>query len=172
MVVLLTKQFTLQTDNLDLDDIVAAWTVTKVFKSSQMVIYNCGAGAGSSLGHKHLQIFSLLDIESTPLFPSRATSTTTMARSLSNVCLKHFVFRIPEAAQGAEFFKLYQSLLAESREACEDPTLDQTITSFSQQNGLPSSHAELQFGAVHMEPTGWHGGSGHGAKRAATTAMG
>lgn len=39
-----------------------------------MIIYNCGVEAGSSQGHKHIQIFPRLDSERFQMFPSKATS--------------------------------------------------------------------------------------------------
>lgn len=120
MLVLPTTDFALQTDDLDLSDIAAAWAILKAFETPQMAIYNCGAAAGSSLGHKHIQIFPLPDKESMPLFPSQAVSTTTISRNISNVPFKHFVLRISKAAQAVDVLKLYQTLLIEAGKALRD----------------------------------------------------
>lgn len=74
MLVLHTSSFAPQTDDLDEVDLAAAWTILRRFKSPQMIIYNCGVDAGSSQGHKHLQIFPRSDSDDFHLWPSNATS--------------------------------------------------------------------------------------------------
>jgi ATP adenylyltransferase len=51
-----TNVFVPQTDHLTESDLSAAWGVLSRLDSPHVVIYNCGFEAGSSLGHKHLQI--------------------------------------------------------------------------------------------------------------------
>ena len=76
MLILHTTLFVPQTQDLDVDDLTAAWAVLKQMKTPQMIIYNCGVEAGSSQGHKHLQIFPRQDSdEKFEMFPSKATST-------------------------------------------------------------------------------------------------
>jgi ATP adenylyltransferase len=63
--VLHTNEFVKQTNDLNLEDWKAAWSVVSALENgveggNVMVIYNCGVDAGSSQGHKHLQIFPLL----------------------------------------------------------------------------------------------------------------
>lgn len=74
--ILHTRHFAPQTDDLDLDDLRAAYTVMENLGSKvpQMVIYNCGVEAGSSQGHKHMQVFAYPDCFD--LFPDRARSTS------------------------------------------------------------------------------------------------
>ena len=121
MFVLPTVDHAPQTDDLDLDDIKASWAPLRTFqKTPQMVIYNCGAAAGSSVGHKHLQMFAVPDTNSTTLFPSYATSETMIATNLPNVPFKHFVLRIPAGAGPSEVFALYQILLAETKQALRE----------------------------------------------------
>ena len=89
MFVLPTVDHAPQTDDLDLDDIKASWAALRTFQERpQMVIYNCGAAAGSSVGHKHLQMFAVPTTNSITLFPSHATSETVIARNLPNVPFK------------------------------------------------------------------------------------
>lgn len=57
MLLLHTASFVPQSDALNEGDLAAAWEVLGRMDTPQMVIYNCGANAGSSQGHKHLQIF-------------------------------------------------------------------------------------------------------------------
>ncbi|KFA72655.1 hypothetical protein S40288_03392 [Stachybotrys chartarum IBT 40288] len=70
--VLHTRLFARQTDDLDLSDITAAQAVMSALgeNTPQWVTYNCGTEAGASQGHKHMQIFAL----PTPfeLFPEAA----------------------------------------------------------------------------------------------------
>ncbi len=121
MFVLPTTEYAPQTDDLDLNDINASWTVLKAFKKTpQMVIYNCGAAAGSSVGHKHLQMFAVPESKSITLFPSLAASETTIASDLPNVLFKHFVLRIPAGAGPTKVLSLYQSLLDETRRALHE----------------------------------------------------
>lgn len=82
--VLHTRFFAPQTDDLDLNDLRAAYAVMENLDSKvrQIVIYNCGVEAGSSQGHKHMQVFAYPDCFD--LFPGRA-------RSASGACV-HYVF--------------------------------------------------------------------------------
>lgn len=85
--VLHTRLFAPQTDDLDIFDVDAAWAVMGRLAGSpgaspQMMIYNCGVDAGSSQGHKHVQIFE--HRSHITLFPSKAESTEGEAQ-LANV---------------------------------------------------------------------------------------
>lgn len=75
MYILHTREFVPQDDDLDLDDFTAACAVMANLgrKAPQMTIYNCGAEAGASQGHKHMQVFAYPS--SFPLFPEQAQST-------------------------------------------------------------------------------------------------
>ena len=117
MLVLPTTRYAPQTDDLDLSDITAAWAVLQAIEMPLMVIYNCGPAAGSSLGHKHLQLFPLPDQKSIKLFPSLATSQTAVTENISNLPFKHFVQRISAEARPAEVFRLYETLLRKTRQA-------------------------------------------------------
>lgn len=75
MLILHTTLFVPQTNDLDAGDLKAAWAILRQIETPQMIIYNCGVEAGSSQGHKHIQIFPRLDSEKFQMFPSRATST-------------------------------------------------------------------------------------------------
>lgn len=71
MTVIPTRHYALQTDDLDLSDVNAAWSVLKAFQTPSLIIYNCGINAGSSQGHKHTQVFPLPGHQ---LWPSKTTS--------------------------------------------------------------------------------------------------
>lgn len=75
MLILHTTLFVPQTNDLDVDDLTAAWAILRQIETPQMIIYNCGVEAGSSQGHKHIQIFPRQDSENFQMFPSKATST-------------------------------------------------------------------------------------------------
>ena len=75
MLILHTTLFVPQTHDLDVGDLTAAWAILRQIETPQMIIYNCGVEAGSSQGHKHIQIFPRQDSEEFPMFPSKATST-------------------------------------------------------------------------------------------------
>lgn len=75
MLILHTTLFVPQTNDLDVDDLTAAWAILRQIETPQMIIYNCGVEAGSSQGHKHIQIFPRLDSEDFQMFPSKATLT-------------------------------------------------------------------------------------------------
>lgn len=75
MLILHTTLFAPQTDDLDVGDLTAAWAILRQVETPQMIIYNCGVEAGSSQGHKHIQIFPRQDSENFQMFPSKATST-------------------------------------------------------------------------------------------------
>lgn len=67
--VLHTNAFVPQTNDLDEPDITAAWDVLNRFTVPQILLYNCGIEAGSSQGHKHMQIFPRPRPEDFNLFP-------------------------------------------------------------------------------------------------------
>lgn len=75
MYILHTREFVPQDHDLDLDDFAAAHAVMANLgrRVPQMTIYNCGAEAGASQGHKHMQVFACPS--SFPLFPEQAQST-------------------------------------------------------------------------------------------------
>lgn len=75
MLILHTTLFVPQTDDLNVGDLTAAWAILRRIETPQMIIYNCGVEAGSSQGHKHIQIFPRQDSEEFQMFPSKATST-------------------------------------------------------------------------------------------------
>lgn len=75
MYILHTREFVPQYDDLSLDDFTAARAVMASLgrRVPQMTIYNCGAEAGASQGHKHMQVFAYSS--PFPLFPEQAQST-------------------------------------------------------------------------------------------------
>ena len=58
-----TNEFEKQSDDLTREDWEATWSVVEAMErgienrdAEMMILYNCGVDAGSSQGHKHLQI--------------------------------------------------------------------------------------------------------------------
>ena len=74
MLILHTTLFEPQSNDLNEGDLTAAWGILQQMETPQMIIYNCGVEAGSSQGHKHIQIFPRQDSEEFQMFPSKATS--------------------------------------------------------------------------------------------------
>jgi len=70
--ILHTNEYEMQTNDLNKYDLAAAWMALTHIKPAQMMIYNCGVNAGSSQGHKHMQIFSRPDPAEFKLFPDSA----------------------------------------------------------------------------------------------------
>jgi ATP adenylyltransferase/5',5'''-P-1,P-4-tetraphosphate phosphorylase II len=64
-----TNVFVLQSDHLSESDLSAAWNVLSRLESPHMIIYNCGFEAGSSVGHKHIQILPRPPKEEFEFFP-------------------------------------------------------------------------------------------------------
>lgn len=69
--VLHPKVFATQTTDLDDQDLTAAWTVMNRLQTPHFALYNCGVEAGSSQGHKHMQILSRPGSDF-DMFPDRA----------------------------------------------------------------------------------------------------
>ncbi len=69
MLVLHTTLFAPQTDDRNMSDVTAVWAILRNFRTPQMIIYNCGVEAGSSQGHKHLQLFPRQSSEEFRVWP-------------------------------------------------------------------------------------------------------
>lgn len=116
MLILSTIDFEPQTDDLNIDDLTATWAVLTALSTPQIAIYNCGVNAGSSQGHKHLQIFSQPKTGDTRLWPSKATSTVQISEDLDAVPFRHYVLRIPAGASAADVLARYQRLLEKAKQ--------------------------------------------------------
>ncbi|GAD91606.1 5',5'''-P-1,P-4-tetraphosphate phosphorylase, putative [Paecilomyces variotii No. 5] len=114
MLVLPTREFALQEDDLNATDLTAVWAVMKSFSTPLLMIYNCGVNSGSSQGHKHLQLFAAPEHE---LWPARATSEEDVASRIPGVSFKHYVLRIPEHATTRDVVRIHERLLALTKEA-------------------------------------------------------
>lgn len=72
--VLPTIEFQSQNDPLTAADLGAAWEVLSSLESEYMIIFNCGADGGASVGHKHLQVLPCPDPKEHELFPETRLS--------------------------------------------------------------------------------------------------
>lgn len=116
-ILLTTREFAPQTNALDATDLTAALAVLRRLGKSYFAIYNCGFEAGSSQGHKHMQIFPYPSKEDLTfeLFPSQATSSTDISDHIPNVPYKHFALRLPAGASSEELAASHDRLLEKMR---------------------------------------------------------
>ncbi|KXH47829.1 hypothetical protein CSAL01_03322 [Colletotrichum salicis] len=126
--VLYTRVFEPQTQHLNLADVEAARAVMAALKPTlgpQLMIYNCGVDAGSSQGHKHVQIFLQPTLHS--LYPQKATSDSVEAdangisnaeinSNIAGVPNQHFVLRLPQAVTPQQAYHSLQRLVSATRE--------------------------------------------------------
>ena len=109
-----TTKFEKQSDPLTLPDIDALWqTMQGLGQDKYIGIFNCGAKAGSSIGHKHMQVFPRSDHT---LFPdhlvsqSRADGTSTEPLRHLEVPYEHSILRIDQNGPSSAMHKSYQDL--------------------------------------------------------------
>ncbi|KAK1723064.1 hypothetical protein CaCOL14_002009 [Colletotrichum acutatum] len=101
--VLYTRIFKPQTQDLNFVDVEAARAVMAALKPTlgpQLMIYNCGVDAGSSQGHKHMQIFP--QPTDFPLYPQQATSDSDINSNIFGVPNMHFVLRLSQGVTSQE----------------------------------------------------------------------
>jgi ATP adenylyltransferase len=123
MLVLPTRDFALQSDDLDAHDVAAAWALLHAYTAFEpLVIYNRGVDGGSSQGHKHLQLFAVPPLapfhgKADALWPARARSSEIVADEIPHVPFKHFVLRIPPRTAAGTVVAMHERLLALTRKA-------------------------------------------------------
>ncbi|KAL8687382.1 MAG: hypothetical protein Q9218_006428 [Villophora microphyllina] len=120
MLILHTTRFEHQTDDLNFRDLALAWALLKAFETPQMVIYNCGVEAGSSQGHKHLQIFPRQDCADFAMWPGKAELDNEMTTNIPGIPFAHFVIRLPNGTSADHVFQQYQHLLAKTKKALQE----------------------------------------------------
>ncbi|KAI3541449.1 hypothetical protein CSPX01_07537 [Colletotrichum filicis] len=109
-----------QTQDLNFVDVEAARAVMIALKPTlgpQLMIYNCGVDAGSSQGHKHVQIFPRPTHFS--LYPQKATSEIGKRQinsTIAGVPNLHFVLRLPQAATHEQACHSLERLVSAARE--------------------------------------------------------
>ncbi|EED19642.1 5',5'''-P-1,P-4-tetraphosphate phosphorylase, putative [Talaromyces stipitatus ATCC 10500] len=123
MLVLPTKEFALQSDDLDASDVTAAWAILHSYHTFEpLVIYNRGVNGGSSQGHKHLQLFPVPPLapfhgKAENLWPAKATSSAEVSDRIPHVPFKHYVLRIPPQTHVRTVVDMYFRLLELTRKA-------------------------------------------------------
>lgn len=87
-------------------------------KTEQLVPCNCGVEAGSSQGHKHLQMLPNPEID---LFlDTKASSDDGLSSepwSVPGVPFKHFALRYPQGATAQDLLSRYEKLLEKTTDA-------------------------------------------------------
>lgn len=123
MLVLPTKEFALQSDDLDASDITAAWAILHSYHTFEpLVIYNRGVNGGSSQGHKHLQLFPVPPLapfygKAENLWPAKAKSSTEVSNRIPHVPFKHYALRISPQSSAKAVVDMYFRLLELTRKA-------------------------------------------------------
>ncbi|KAL2061040.1 hypothetical protein VTL71DRAFT_9092 [Oculimacula yallundae] len=112
--VLHTTEFTPQSDHLNKSDFAAAWNVLSRLESRHMVIYNCGVEAGSSIGHKHLQVLPRPDKKDFELFPD-ALGIDDEKNEVRDLPFRHAVKKLSSKPDVEQLVKVYEALKASSR---------------------------------------------------------
>lgn len=122
MYILHTTEYEKQKDDLDLDDLRATWTVLKHLAGEGqevMAIYNCGAEAGASQGHKHVQIFPRPTKEVFELWADTVETAEGRVATKTAIPYKHALMRISKDATAEDVCDCYETLLAEIRPILE-----------------------------------------------------
>ncbi|KAI5792588.1 hypothetical protein DFH27DRAFT_192969 [Peziza echinospora] len=120
-----TNEFQRQDEALNQRDITSAWTVLKALDGSKdaskkvdkgryMAFFNCGANAGSSQGHKHVQISQRpRKSEDFALFPDEVElSVDKVTKNLKNIPYTHFIHGLPSNATSEYIFQKYGELMS------------------------------------------------------------
>lgn len=125
-----TNTFKSQADDLDETDLTACWKCLQVLtkktissgtdEKQWLMIYNCGLEAGTSQGHKHMQLWPVPSTSELgfDLFPGQVEST----REITTVCdipFKHFILRLPEGASVEDVIVAYNTILPEIKRCHE-----------------------------------------------------
>ncbi|KAG7005069.1 hypothetical protein G7Y79_00022g052900 [Physcia stellaris] len=115
MYILHTRDYERQSEDLRVGDVRAAWVVLGALGESIMAIYNCGAEAGASQGHKHLQLFPKPARSVFELYPYQISLSASESSTHPKVPYKHTIMAIPEKASAEDVFNVYGKLLGEMR---------------------------------------------------------
>ena len=84
------------------------------------MIYNCGLEAGSSQGHKHMQLWPVPSASELgfDLFPGEAESTSKVT-TLRGIPFQHFILRLPKEASIADVIAAHEAILPEVKRCHE-----------------------------------------------------
>ncbi|PVH94701.1 hypothetical protein DM02DRAFT_572482 [Periconia macrospinosa] len=109
--VLHTIDFVPQKQALDAADLGALWHVLTNLKSEHIAIFNCGAEAGASVGHKHMQVLPRSPHAEFQLFPD-IDSVEEGIYSVQEIPFKHAIHRLPETVNESTLVNTYHNLLS------------------------------------------------------------
>lgn len=120
--ILHTKVYAKQTEDLDLEDFAAGLDVMRQLREPWVLFYNCGLRAGSSQGHKHCQLIPKPGVEEFVMFPDRMSREEGVGRATRpseelHVPYDCFVAQLRSDASAEELHELYQSMLGTLRKA-------------------------------------------------------
>lgn len=120
--ILHTKFFARQTEDLDLTDFAAGLDVLQQLKEPWVLFYNCGLRAGSSQGHKHCQLIPKPRPEDFVLFPDEMNreqgfGRPTRPREELHVPYDCLVAPLRFDTSAEDLYELYQAMLAKLRKA-------------------------------------------------------
>jgi ATP adenylyltransferase/5',5'''-P-1,P-4-tetraphosphate phosphorylase II len=118
--ILHTKEFAPQTEDLDLTDFAAGFDVLRQLKEPWVLFYNCGLRAGSSQGHKHMQLIPKPKDEEFVLFPDQMKdvlheNVTSRPPEQLYVPYDCLVAPVSSTASAASIHAKYESMLAKLR---------------------------------------------------------
>ncbi|CAL3965359.1 unnamed protein product [Diplocarpon coronariae] len=106
--ILHTNVFTPQAEHLNESDFAAAWEVLGKLNSRHVVIFNCGAMAGSSLGHKHLQVLPRpMREDGFELFPD-ALGIVDESNTVKDLPFRQAAKRLSSTPNTAELVEVYE----------------------------------------------------------------
>lgn len=127
MYILHTTEYEKQAEDLDQEDIAATWSVMQELNKEGeergkeiMAIYNCGAEAGASQGHKHVQLFPKTKREEFELFPDRVTLRQPYLTRCDGVPYKDQLAGLLSSNSAESVFFIYQTLLDSMRPYMEE----------------------------------------------------
>lgn len=104
-----TVEFEPQQTPLSLADLSALWNVLDRLESEHVAIFNCGADAGASVGHKHMQILPHPETEEFVMFPD-AMELGDGIHDCEDVPFQHALQRLPSSVDANALVTIYQNL--------------------------------------------------------------
>ncbi|MCJ1446037.1 MAG: hypothetical protein MMC23_006542 [Stictis urceolatum] len=123
MLLLTTKDFRSQSEDLHREDFEACWATLKVLDGERpyMAIYNCGPESGNSQRHKHMQCFPRF--ESAKLHPECKEARRSIEQgvyAISGLPYQHFISYLEPSTSAYDLYKRYLTLLSYAKEAVKD----------------------------------------------------
>jgi ATP adenylyltransferase/5',5'''-P-1,P-4-tetraphosphate phosphorylase II len=115
--ILHTEEIAPQTEDLDLTDLAAGLDVLRQLKEPWILFYNCGLRAGSSQGHKHMQLIPKPKDEDFLLFPDQMKDVlheNVPSRPPAKLYVPYdcLVAPVSSGASAASLHAKYESMLA------------------------------------------------------------